>query len=211
MTNKAKYDTKNPLKRALLKRFLDRTRRIVDSPGVRSVLDVGTGEGLFWLHDAGREVVGVDVRMDALREAASHGVVRPVRGSAYELPFDDSSFDLVVAIEILEHLESPERAAAELSRVSRSRVLVTVPWEPWFSLGVLLGTGQHWRRLGREPEHINAFGPHDIEAVLSPWFGSVTVATCAPWIVVEASEPRGRQGTPHHPERQDVSADGGPS
>ena len=53
-----------------------------------------------------------------------------VSGSAVSLPFGDSSFDLVTATEILEHLPREERlkAIAEFSRVSRSLVLISVPF-----------------------------------------------------------------------------------
>lgn len=187
MSNKGKYESRNPLKQAMLHRFLRRVRSIVDASDADVILDVGTGEGLFW-RDTSRlpTVIGVDVRQEALVEAGGTGVL-PIRASAFGLPFGDSSFDLVLAMEILEHLPNPEDAAKELRRVARERVVVTVPWEPWFSLAVLFGGGQHWRRLGREPEHINAFGPREIESLLGAVFPSVEVTFCAPWMIIEAS------------------------
>lgn len=186
MSNKGKYESRNPLKRALLGRFLRRVRFIVDAGDTDLILDVGTGEGLFWQETAcSSSVIGVDVRQDALVEALGRGI-SPVRASALRLPFADSSFDLVLAMEILEHLPCPELAVQELRRIARERVIVTVPWEPWFSLAVLIGSGQHWRRLGREPEHINAFGPREIESLLRIAFPTVRVTFCAPWMIVEA-------------------------
>jgi SAM-dependent methyltransferase len=191
MTNKGKYETRNPLKRALLNRFLRRTTEAVERTGATTILDVGTGEGLFWSENsAQRTVVGVDVRHDALQEARTRGLVIPAMGSAYRLPFPDDSFDLVVAIEILEHLDRPSVAVDEIGRVTKSNAVITVPWEPWFSLGVLFGSGQHWRRLGREPEHVNAFGPSELGDALGTRFGDVRIITCAPWIIAECSTPR---------------------
>lgn len=187
MSNKGKYESRNPLKRAMLNRFLRRVRSIVDASDADVILDVGTGEGLFWQDTSRRPtVIGVDIRHEALVEAGGTGVL-PIRGSAFCLPFADSSFDLVLAMEILEHLPQPENAAKELRRIARERVIVTVPWEPWFSLAVLFGSGQHWRRLGREPEHINAFGPHEIKSLLRAVFPTVQVTFCAPWMIIEAS------------------------
>lgn len=187
MSNKGKYESRNPLKRALLDRFLRRVASHID-PEVSSVLDIGTGEGLFWERSPlSLSVVGIDIRQDALVEARQLGNLYPARASATALPFADASFDLVVAMEILEHLPSPEAALREIRRVAGSNVLITVPWEPWFSLGVLFGSGEHWRRLGREPEHINAFGPNDIRELVSERFGEVRVSTCAPWLIVQAS------------------------
>jgi SAM-dependent methyltransferase len=185
MSNLGKYRSSNPVKKALLNRFLNRTRSIVGSnPG--RVLDVGTGEGLYWETEHDFEVVGVDVRLEALTAASQNGI-RCAQASAFALPFPDRTFDLVLAVEILEHLDEPGSAVKELARVSRDRGLITVPWEPWFSLMVLAGSGSHPRRMGREPEHIQAFGPRSLEALLADHFPVVEVSTKLPWIVAEVA------------------------
>lgn len=190
MSNLGKYKTRNPLKRALLERFLRRAKAAVPDGGA-SILDVGTGEGLFWEALPRSSVVGVDIRLDALKVASDGGVVSPVLASADNLPFATNSFDFVMAVEILEHLPEPGPAVAEMSRVSRSGGLITVPWEPWFSLMVLVGTGQYGRRLGREPEHVQAFGPEHLEALLGLHFDRVRVDTCLPWLMAEVGSDTG--------------------
>lgn len=182
MSNLGKYETGHPLKRALLRRFLRRARAAV-GPIAGPVLDVGAGEGLFWDGaDAGR-VTAVDIRADALAVGRDRAGLSPVVADAARLPFVDAAFDTVVAVEVLEHLADPAAAAAEIARVCRRRGVVTVPWEPLFSLAVLVGSWRHWRRLGREPEHVNAFGPRDLEALLAPHFATVDVSRCFPWLV----------------------------
>jgi ubiquinone/menaquinone biosynthesis C-methylase UbiE len=190
VSNLGKYQTRNPLKRALLKRFLRQARANVPDNPELSILDVGTGEGLFWDSSERGCVVGVDIRQDALKVAADGGIVTPVLASADRLPFPSGSFDFVVAIEILEHLPDPESAVAEIARVARLGGVITVPWEPWFSLMVLAGTGQHARRLGREPEHVQAFGPGQLTALLESHFSVVSVGTCLPWLVARISKGR---------------------
>jgi ubiquinone/menaquinone biosynthesis C-methylase UbiE len=183
MSNLGKYETKNPFKRFLLSRFLDRARSAVPNSSDVSLLDVGTGEGLFWKDAPRQKRVGIDIRLTALTRAFDEQGILPVAASATLLPFRDKAFDFVTAVEIFEHLEDPGSAAAEISRVSRGGGLVTVPWEPWFSLLVLVGTGKHWRRIGREEEHIQAFGPAQLQALLVPHFTSVQVDTCFPWLI----------------------------
>ena len=53
-----------------------------------------------------------------------------VKADAHNLPFQDQSFDSVIAIEVFEHLKDPARAACELDRVLRPDgvALVTVPF-----------------------------------------------------------------------------------
>ena len=45
-----------------------------------------------------------------------------------KLDFDGNSFDTVTCLEVLEHLEDPQQALKELVRVSRKRVIITVPF-----------------------------------------------------------------------------------
>ncbi len=116
-------------------------------PGDR-VLDMGCGGGrhAFALYKRGCDVVALDrsagdlveveTMFAALREAGevpAGAQARAVRGDAYALPFDDDSFDAVIAAEVLEHLPEDERAMAELVRVLRpgGSIAVTVPrWGP---------------------------------------------------------------------------------
>ena len=101
-------------------------------PGdVRSVLDVGCGDGGVSRPLAARvELFGVDRSRSALRRFAGRAAV----GDATELPFADRAFDLVMANDVLEHLDPDalRQTLAELRRVSRRYVLLTVPLrEAW--------------------------------------------------------------------------------
>jgi 2-polyprenyl-6-hydroxyphenyl methylase/3-demethylubiquinone-9 3-methyltransferase len=88
------------------------------------ILDVGCGAGFLSNHlgALGHDVTGLDLSDDALAVAARHDprhTVRYQRGDALKLPFEDASFDVVCAMDFLEHVESPEHAIAEAARVLR--------------------------------------------------------------------------------------------
>lgn len=106
-------------------------------PGMR-VLDVGCGGGRHVRQTRmipGVTAVGVDLGEKEVRDTAKmlreldeipveYGGTVPgagpwvsVRGSVYELPFADETFDCVIISEVLEHLGEDERALAEISRV----------------------------------------------------------------------------------------------
>jgi ubiquinone/menaquinone biosynthesis C-methylase UbiE len=102
----------------------EQLRTFVSPRGNERALDVGTGAGTLALALAPlvREVVGVDVVPELLaraRERASANVVF-VEGDATSLPFDAGSFDLACCRRTLHHIARPERAVAELVRVTAS-------------------------------------------------------------------------------------------
>ena len=86
----------------------------------KRVLDLGCRSGALTRHFLeGNSVVGLDVDANALEKAAVLGI-EPVQANVEEtLPFDDGSFDAVVAGELLEHLQFPDALVAEIRRVLR--------------------------------------------------------------------------------------------
>ena len=66
---------------------------------------------------------------------------------------------------------------------------MSVPWEPWFRLGNL-GRGKNVRRLGNDPEHVQAFTPARLRRALEREFSEVTVTPAFPWLIAEARRPR---------------------
>jgi SAM-dependent methyltransferase len=101
-------------------------------PGDR-VLDIGSGTGeqarlLAETVGANGEVIGIDPNPGMRAEAARRAPrARFVDGNAYALPFPDASLDAVTCERVFQHLDDPERAAAEIARVLRpgGRVVVT--------------------------------------------------------------------------------------
>ncbi|GAA4735141.1 methyltransferase domain-containing protein [Isoptericola chiayiensis] len=100
------------------------------------LLDVGCGPGTVTTDLArvlaGGKVVGVDASATVLEAAQSHADalgarnVRFEQANAYELPFDDDTFDVVYAHQLLQHLSDPVAALREMKRVARPGGLVAV-------------------------------------------------------------------------------------
>lgn len=88
-----------------------------------AALDVGCGTGQTALRLACRPEIGGVVGLDPSAEALTHARRRHpfplVRGSALDLPFADSRFDVITCFDVLQHLpqDGDRRAAAELYRV----------------------------------------------------------------------------------------------
>src|ERR1700694_2528347 len=84
------------------------------------VLDLGCGRGgvveLFW-HDV-KLAAGLDPDVPSLAEHRAPGMP-VIRGRGEQLPFAGESFDLLVCLWVLEHIESPEVVLGEVRRVLR--------------------------------------------------------------------------------------------
>jgi SAM-dependent methyltransferase len=92
----------------------------------------GTGYNLQAFADLG-DGTGAEPSAEAVAFAERRGIGPIVRSSAESLPFEDASFDLVMAFDVLEHIEDDQGALRELRRVVRpdGALVVTVPAYRW--------------------------------------------------------------------------------
>jgi ubiquinone/menaquinone biosynthesis C-methylase UbiE len=186
--NEGKYRSKNPVVRYLVGRFLRRVAELVSSEGPHRVLEVGCGEGIVLATLAtrlpGTRFDGLELDETALEQARVRcpGATL-VRGDACELPFGDQSFDLVVCLEVLEHLPEPVRALRELRRVARGGCLLSVPHEPFFRVGNLL-RGKNIGRLGDPSDHLQHWGAREFAAFCGRELAVRSRTTAFPWLIV---------------------------
>jgi len=130
------------------------------------VLDLGCGEGIL-LRDSGFAPIQLDISMHRLRKAhvTSHLLVC---ADGVELPFAESSFDVVLLIALLEHVSRPERIVDEVWRVLKpgGEVAILVPNDVWMSIGRLLLL--KWPP--RYPDHLSWIPPRRIRRMAGRCF-----------------------------------------
>lgn len=88
-----------------------------------SLLDIGCGAGFLsneLASDPRLDITGIDLSSPSLEIARHHdpsGRVQYLRADAYSLPFENETFDVICAMDFLEHVEEPFRVVAEASRL----------------------------------------------------------------------------------------------
>src|SRR5262245_25916446 len=93
-------------------------RDSADAPSELRVLDIGCGTGATMDHLKRYGLPhGIDLSELPLRFSRRRGHQRTLRASATELPFDSESFDLVTALDVIEHLDDDTKGLSEIRRV----------------------------------------------------------------------------------------------
>lgn len=131
------------------------------------ILDIGTSTGtnLRMLRDLGfTNFEGVDQSEEAIRWCANKGLGKVTSGDVCALPFSDMSFDLVLATDIIEHVDDDIGALREIRRVLKpeGRVLITVP--AFRMLWGLQDDVSHHKRRYRARELLERIAVSDLQA-----------------------------------------------
>jgi len=94
------------------------------------ILDVGCGTGAnLGAFDRLGQATGIDASMDALHFSQTRGINAAVQSVVEDLPFASRTFDVVTALDVLEHTDDDLLALREIQRVCRPAglFLATVP------------------------------------------------------------------------------------
>ncbi len=107
-------------------------------PAHARILDAGCGSGRNMVELAHHGVAtGIELSHTSVQLARERDAGQVLEGSVMDMPFDDSSFDLTVSLDVIEHLEDDVGALRELRRVTAhgGALLVTVPAYQWLWSG----------------------------------------------------------------------------
>lgn len=184
-----KYGSTNPVVRRLMANFETTLEELFTAAGPTSLLDVGCGEGVLthqWAQRIDGRVVGIDLDDPLLHE---QWATRQAPNLEYlvmkaeRMPFDDGEFDVASAIEVLEHVPDPEHTVAEMARVAKRWLLVSVPREPLWR-GLNMARGAYLRELGDTPGHLNHWSKRSFVELLSRYGEVVQARSPFPWTML---------------------------
>lgn len=184
-----KYGSSNPVVRRLMAGFHRDLDALFQQASPASVLDVGCGEGIItaaWAPAvAPGRVVGVDLDDPLLRSEWDNRAAPNLEfhtGQAERLGFADGEFEMVTAIELLEHVRDPWQVLAEMVRCSSRWLLISVPREPvWRAAN--LARGAYWGSLGNTPGHVNHWSRRSFLSLLGGYGTVVATRQPFPWTI----------------------------
>ena len=188
-----KYGSSNPIERRLMATFMARLDDALPAVAPERILEVGVGEGEVADRVAQRYpdafVTGIDLPDPSLADHWSSKRFAASFADIEQLPFGDAGFDLVLAIEVLEHVPDPAAALRELRRVARGDVVFSVPREPIWRVANL-ARGKYWGDLGNTPGHIQHWSRSAFVRQVGAHFDVTTVHGPTPWTMVAARVPQ---------------------
>ena len=186
-----KYEDAGWAASVLLDRFYGAVKSLLEPSlsGCASLHEVGCGAGSSTLRmrewiPASVKISASDVSDSLIEKAKTRNPgIRVEKRSAYDLGFPDKSIDVVVMMEVLEHLDKPEDALAELARVARRYVLISTPREPlWRMLN--FSRGKYMGALGNTPGHVNHWSSRGLRKIASRAFEVEDRRQPVPWTVL---------------------------
>ncbi len=187
-----KESTANPIERRLVAGFSAALLDLLPERPCR-VLEVGCGEGGQLRKVArlqpGARLFGFDLPSEVLAERWDGLAASMTCGTAEALPYPDATFDLVLALEVLEHVPDPDAVLAEIARVASGAVVLSVPWEPMWRVGNL-ARGRYLGELGNTPGHVQHFGRRAFRDIVARHLTVTALRRPFPWTFVRAEAPR---------------------
>ena len=189
-----KYNSKNPVYRALMNGFFKDLKLLISSIDTKETIKMlvaGCGEGhlasILLNSFVNVNYTGFDIDKEMIQQAkdlmpsAKFNV-----GSIYELDtYKQEEFDLCLVSEVLEHLDEPQKALRLLSELSSEYYLFSVPREPvWRILNVL--RLKYIKDLGNTPGHFQHWSKKHFIQTIKSQFDIVEIKSPFPWTMILA-------------------------
>ncbi len=187
--NYDKYASTNPIEQRMMRGFFDALDSLLAGLSPKTVVEVGAGEGRVTERLVERfpdaTVIGLDLLDDDLAGDWAELGLPMFFGDAKRLPFTDGSIDLVVGLEVMEHIPQPAEALREIERVCGGALVVSVPREPIWRAGNM-ARGRYIGDLGNTPGHVNHWSAKRFEQFVGERFDVEKVRRPLPWIMLRA-------------------------
>jgi len=155
----------------------------------KTFLEVGGGNGYFSQHfEKETNLTVLDISKNQLdSNPASNKII----GSAYNLPFEDNSFDIVFCSNLLHHLENPLQAIKEMARVSKKQVIISEPniFNPILFLGSLIIKHERGALKSSKEFLTKLLNQANLKIIKHTFIGGIVMPNGTPEFVLPFSNP----------------------
>jgi len=142
-----------------------------------NVLDFGCGNGAFihYMRQQKIEAYGIEINRPGIVDNLHLDMKEYITlyDGVLPLPYGDNEFTSTIATEVIEHIPEYEPVIAEIARVTRKRLIVTVPDMSAIPI-CFKNNVVPWHLL--ESTHVNFFTQNSLYSLLSRYFNTVTFA-----------------------------------
>lgn len=186
-----KYNTQNFIYKKLMSNFFSIFLHLINSTEEKNIkfLEVGCGEGELAkiLHDQLNNIYyhGFDIDKNIINQAKENNPKGKFTvASAYDMSFIyNQEYDIVIASEVLEHLDNPHKAMIEIQKLKAKYFLFSVPREPiWRILN--MARFKYLLSLGNTPGHLKNWSKRGFKKFVSEYFNIIETKSPLPWTVV---------------------------
>ena len=192
-----KYEEDSAIAKRMLDGYFNTVEKLTKESGVNKrkkakAIELGCGEGhstqrinKFLSKNVTLQASEYVAKQIAIAKKLNPGI-KITEENIYELPHKDKEFDLIYLLEVLEHLDYPDKALKEVSRVLKDDgyMILGVPREPiWRALN--MSRGKYLKDFGNTPGHLNHWSSTTLVQYLEEHFGVVeSIKTPLPWTIV---------------------------
>lgn len=186
-----KYQSRHLIERFLVKRYDKHLIKLVESLPISTIYEVGSGEGhiigLINNFKKQYKIIGSDIDFNLIYQLKKleNKKYNLVINQAEDLPIKRNSIDLVLACEVLEHINGPRSFLSECLRLNANYYIFTIPNEPlWRFLNIL--RLKYIKNLGNTPGHVNHWSKNQIRQLISSYLSIKGIFIVQPWIFIIA-------------------------
>lgn len=185
-----KYQEKFIISRLIVNFFLNDLKELFPKGKIRKIAEVGAGEGyitkIIGKNYKNSQIISSDSSLKIIEIAKKNNQFQNVKFEIQDVEdtsYKSNYFDLVVCIEVLEHVNNPQKALDEIYRISKKYLLISVPREPmWRFFNIL--RGKYLFSLGNTPGHLNHWSLRSFKKLLTnSGYKIIKIKTPLPWMI----------------------------
>ena len=199
-SNLNKYQSQHPYVMNRLDNFYQSMATLAVMSNTTNILTLGCGEGFdiknifTLLKNNIKYSCGLDIGFSALKvaeEMLSDFPFDAVNGDINHIPLKLNHFDLILCLEVLEHLIHPENILRYLSQEYKGNCIFSVPNEPLYRLIRMVLFRKNIKHFGNHPEHLHNWSKYTFGRLVKKYFIIKKIVTPFPWTLI-LCQSRGR-------------------